>query len=364
MSSVLVCQSLKKRFDDQVVLEDVTFTLRAGQTVALLGPSGCGKSTLLNIVAGLLRADGGSLSLGDDLLDSVEKGVYEPAHRRNFAMVFQDFSLWPHMTVEENVAYGLKVRKVARPERKRRVVEALDQVEMGAFAHRYPAQLSGGQQQRVAIARAIVVRPRLLLMDEPLSALDARLRDELRDTLALLLARTSTSTLYVTHDQAEAFALASEVAVMNGGRIEQFDTPQGLYQNPRTPFVAAFIGSNQILALFRRAGAWQTDAGTAIPDSWLPQAGRSPKFTEGWGLIRRESVRVRIRGEGELLPTDALPAICCSSRFMGDGYEIRTQIEPGLELKGLCPTVVQPGAQVVVRLEPESLHWVGEEQTP
>ncbi|MCC5829522.1 MAG: ABC transporter ATP-binding protein [Phycisphaeraceae bacterium] len=386
----LICRSLSRKFGEQVVLDHVDFELEHGTTMAFLGPSGCGKSTLLNIVAGLLPAHGGRVTLGARTLDDPSTGTFLPAHRRDFAMVFQDFSLWPHLTVQDNVGYGLKVRGIDRRERGRRIAEALEQVEMMPYAHRYPAQLSGGQQQRVAIARAIVVRPRLLLMDEPLSALDARLRDELRDALAVLLARTRTTTLYVTHDQAEAFALARTVAVMNRGRIEQLDTPQALYQSPRTPFVASFIGASQLLRIERRDDRWCVADGCSIPDSWLDQV---PAASRGWGLVRRDTTRIEPAHEGaaERLATggsdasgvtsggaseiasggggtsgggggEGLPAMARGSRFLGTGYETRAELSPGVELRGMSRSAIEPDQPVRVVVGKGNMRWIEEDE--
>ncbi|RLK51106.1 phosphate-selective porin O/P [Alkalispirillum mobile] len=212
MTAAISSDSLRKSFDGRAVLRDISFELPAGQCLVLLGPSGCGKSTLLNIVTGMLQADGGELWCDGQLLDSSARAVHRPMKKRGFAMVFQDFSLWPHMTVADNVAFGLRVQGVRGAERRKRVADALEQVQMDELADRKPNTLSGGQAQRVAIARAIAVRPRLLLLDEPLSALDAKLRDELKVEISALIRKTGVTALYVTHDQAEAFTLAARAS--------------------------------------------------------------------------------------------------------------------------------------------------------
>ena len=231
---------VSKSFDGRAtVLDDVSLTVRDGEFLALLGPSGSGKTTLLNVVAGLVRPDAGRLVLdGEDITDL-------PAGRRRFGTVFQSYALFRHMSVAENVGFGLRVlpsgRRPSRAERAARVGRLLDLVELGDFADRYPAQLSGGQQQRVAMARALAIEPRLLLLDEPFSALDAQVRQSLRGSVRDLQRRVGVAAILVTHDQAEAFAIADRVAVMNGGRIEQLGSPEELTAAPRTDFVRAFL---------------------------------------------------------------------------------------------------------------------------
>ena len=240
--SFLSCSGLVKRFGPRTVLDDIHFEVARGECLVLLGPSGCGKSTLLNVLAGALAADGGRLTCDGVPLDDAAARLHLPMHRRGFAMVFQDFSLWPHMSVIDNVAFGLRMRGVAKAERRRLAMAALEQVHMHEHAARLPATLSGGQQQRVAIARALVVKPRLLLMDEPLSALDARLREELKRDIGGLIREHGVTAVYVTHDHGEAFALGDRVALMRDGRIEQLDTPQRLREQPANAFVADFFG--------------------------------------------------------------------------------------------------------------------------
>jgi ABC-type Fe3+/spermidine/putrescine transport system ATPase subunit len=225
-----------KRFDNNVIVKDVDLVLQSGEMFFLLGPSGCGKTTILRMLAGFYDPDEGEIWFGKRKMNGV------PAYNRNTALVFQNYAVWPHMTIFENVAYGLRVRKVKEPELTKRVMEALDQVKLAALKDRKPASLSGGQQQRVALARAIVVRPDVLLFDEPLSNLDAKLRIEMRHEIKHLHAETGITSLYVTHDQEEALSLASRIAVMHAGLIEQVGTPYEVYNHPQTAFVASFIG--------------------------------------------------------------------------------------------------------------------------
>ena len=225
----------------QRALDGVSLALDPGEFVALLGPSGCGKTTALRALAGLERIDGGHVRIGNEDVEQT------PVHRRDIGMVFQSYSLFPHMTVRANVAFGLEMRRVEAQARATRTREALDLVGLGTMADRYAHQLSGGQQQRVALARALVTRPRVLLLDEPLSALDAKVRVQLREEIRRIQKELGITTLFVTHDQEEALAVADRVAVMNAGRIEQIGTPEELYLRPASPFVADFVGlSNRL----------------------------------------------------------------------------------------------------------------------
>jgi iron(III) transport system ATP-binding protein len=223
------------------VLKDISLEVHDQELFFLLGPSGCGKTTLLRLIAGFYRPDEGGVFFGDKPMNGV------PPHQRNTGMVFQNYALWPHMTVSENVVYGLDVRGVDAAEKKERVTEALAIVQMDKFAHRAPNQLSGGQQQRVALARALVIRPDVLLLDEPLSNLDARLRLEMREEIRRIHARTRITTIYVTHDQKEALSLADRMAVMREGAIEQMGDPRAIYRSPANRFVADFIGETNWL---------------------------------------------------------------------------------------------------------------------
>jgi iron(III) transport system ATP-binding protein len=237
----LQIRNLHKSFGGLPALERIELDVGGAEFVCLLGPSGCGKTTLLRIIAGLMAADGGSVSLnGRDLAQM-------PARERGFGIVFQSYSLFPHMTVAQNVGYGLRIRGQSGAATDKRVAELLDMVKLPAFGTRYPGQLSGGQQQRVAIARALAVNPSLLLLDEPLSALDARVRADLRHELREVQRSLGIPTLMVTHDQEEAMAMADTIVCMNQGRIEQQGAPQALYLQPRTRFVADFMGHSNLL---------------------------------------------------------------------------------------------------------------------
>jgi ABC-type Fe3+/spermidine/putrescine transport system ATPase subunit len=243
--SRLKLSGVSKRFGGFLAADNIDLELQSGEFVSLLGPSGCGKTTTLRMIAGFVDPTAGSIEMDDQILSSPAGSV--PPDRRQMSMIFQSYAIWPNMTVEQNVAFGLELRKIAKAEVKRRVGEMLEVVHMNHLADRYPAELSGGQQQRVALARAIVIRPQVLLLDEPLSNLDATLREEMRFEIRRLHDEFHVTTVYVTHDQAEAMVTSDRIAVMNQGRIEQVDQPRALYNQPKTRFVAGFIGRTNFL---------------------------------------------------------------------------------------------------------------------
>jgi ABC-type Fe3+/spermidine/putrescine transport system ATPase subunit len=303
----LEISGLVKRYGQQTALDGVSINAGAGEFFTLLGPSGCGKTTLLRCVAGFARPDGGRIVCDGARLDTL------PAHARDIGMVFQNYAIFPHLSVAENIAYGLRARRVPEPERARRVGDALDLVQMANLATRMPTQLSGGQQQRVALARALVVRPRLLLMDEPLSNLDARLRVTMRGEIRRIQRELGITTLYVTHDQEEALAVSDRVAVMQRGRVEQIGTPWDVYAEPRTAFVAQFVGLSNALEgtivgregrrVTVEAGGLRLDGETDLP---------GPRLL---AVFRPEAVQLeadagdRPGGEGRLVGAEFLGAV-------------------------------------------------------
>ena len=241
MSNKVIIKNAVKRYGDFTALHGVSLNIEKGEFFTLLGPSGCGKTTLLRMIAGFNSIEGGDFYFGENRINDV------PAHKRDIGMVFQNYAIFPHLTVEENVAYGLKARKVDKKEIDRRVKEALELVQIAPLATRKPSELSGGQQQRVALARAFVIEPSVLLMDEPLSNLDAKLRVQMRSIIKKLQRRLGITTIYVTHDQEEALAISDRIAVMNQGRVMQVGTPSEIYAKPENPFVAGFIGVSNFL---------------------------------------------------------------------------------------------------------------------
>jgi iron(III) transport system ATP-binding protein len=243
--SKLVLRNIEKRYGEVAAVAGIDLELREGEFVSLLGPSGCGKTTTLRMIAGFIEPTAGTIEMNGQMLSS-PSGVLPP-EKRQMSMIFQSYAVWPNMTVAQNVAFGLELRKLPREEVRRRVAQILDVVHMGHLAARYPAELSGGQQQRVALARAIVIQPQVLLLDEPLSNLDANLREEMRFEIRRLHDEFRITTVYVTHDQAEAMVTSDRIAVMNQGRIEQVADPHTLYNRPKTRFVAGFIGRTNFI---------------------------------------------------------------------------------------------------------------------
>ena len=243
--SYLQASGLNKSYDDTTVFSDISFSLDKGEFVTLLGPSGCGKSTLLRCIAGLVQPDGGSVSINGESITNT------PARHRGMAMVFQSYALFPNMTVWDNIAFGLKMQKMKSSNIQERVSQVIELVELGGKERRYPSSLSGGQKQRVALARSLVVRPKILLLDEPLSALDARIRKSLREQIRTIQKELSLTTLFVTHDQEEALTLSDRVLLMNHGRIIQSGTAEQIYTEPASVFVVQFIGNYNLLTSFQ-----------------------------------------------------------------------------------------------------------------
>jgi iron(III) transport system ATP-binding protein len=250
--AAVTLQGLTKKFTGMAAVEDLRLEIKAGEFVSLLGPSGCGKTTTLRLVAGFLDPDAGEIRVNDKIISSTS--VLVPPERRNMSMIFQSYAIWPHMTVFQNVAYGLKFKKLAAREIEEKTERLLRVVHLEALKARYPAELSGGQQQRVALARALVVEPQILLLDEPLSNLDANLREEMRFEIRRLHEEFGITTIYVTHDQGEAMVASDRIVVMNKGKIIQVGTPQDIFDHPRTRFVAEFIGKTNILPGRSEAG--------------------------------------------------------------------------------------------------------------
>lgn len=295
-------------------LDGLTLRIRPGELVALLGPSGCGKTTALRILAGLDEADAGSVSVDGRDISRV------PANKRDIGLVFQAYSLFPHLTVLDNVAFGLKMRGVGARERAGRAAEMLDLVGLAAQSGRYADELSGGQQQRVALARALAIRPRVLLLDEPLSALDAQVRSQLRDEIRRVQLEVGTTTLFVTHDQEEALAVADRVGVMNAGRLEQLAAPAELYTRPATPFVAEFVG------LHNRLPARVVDG--RVPLWGHPAAALPGSVSEGVALVRPEAIRLTA-DPASMATVQSVAFLGAVSRVtvaLGDGSSVLAQV--------------------------------------
>ncbi|WP_116600186.1 ABC transporter ATP-binding protein [Primorskyibacter marinus] len=282
----LVLSDLSRRYGSALAIDGINLTVQEGEFLTLLGPSGCGKSTTLASIAGLDKPTGGRITFGSCVLADAATGTYLPPEARGFGVVFQSYALWPHLSVEDNVGMALRLRKVPAAERARRVSEALELVELGPFAKRYPGELSGGQQQRVALARAIVFRPPLLLLDEPLSNLDAQLRQQARVWLKDIQRELGLTTIYVTHDQDEALAMSDRIVVMRGGKVVQLGTPQEIWSAPCHPFAASFIGSANLLQV----------SGAAVP-----QAGPCEVTLSDGQVIRAHTPDARLAAGAQLL---------------------------------------------------------------
>ena len=312
-------KNLTKRFGSTAALQDVSLEIQSQELFFLLGPSGCGKTTLLRLLAGFYQPDGGELYFGDRAMQGVLP------HQRNTGMVFQNYALWPHMTVAENISYGLEVRGIQAAERRERVADALTIVQMQDYAGRTPNQLSGGQQQRIALARALVIRPDVLLLDEPLSNLDARLRLEMREEIHRIHQQPRITTIYVTHDQKEALSLATRMAVMRQGRIEQIGDPRTVYRAPANRFVADFIGeTNWLPAEVGSASSedllLKTDCGTfrAAPCSAFRPGEKA------WLGFRPEALQIGGNGINSFETTIA------NISYFGDVERYALEIRPGV----------------------------------
>jgi ABC-type Fe3+/spermidine/putrescine transport system ATPase subunit len=337
---------VSKRFGPSVAVEALDISIPDGTFAAFLGPSGCGKTTTLRMIAGLETPSGGTIRIGEQTVFG--EGVHVPTERRRIGMVFQSYAVWPHMTVADNVAFPLRIARVPRGEAAERVRAALATVRLDALAGRYPGQLSGGQQQRVALARAIVAEPRLLLLDEPLSNLDARLRDEMRDEIRDLHRRLKVTALYVTHDQTEALALADVVFVMDHGRLQQAGPPREINERPANRFVADFVGWANILP-----------AGIAGPSAVL-LAGREVSCAVPGGMAPGTAVAVAIRPEDVVVTgapdTAHLAGLLEGLTYLGRSLAADISVG-GVRIRAHLPTdsALQPGQPVGVTLPAERL---------
>jgi ABC-type Fe3+/spermidine/putrescine transport system ATPase subunit len=356
----LILDSLTKRYGAHVVVDGVSLSVARGECIALLGPSGCGKTTTLRLVAGFAAPDGGQVRLDGRAIER------EPPHRRRIGMVFQNYALFPHMTAAGNIGFGLEMQGVGRAERDARITEALALVGLQGLQDRYPAQLSGGQQQRVALARALVTRPGLLLLDEPLSNLDAGLRVEMRQEIARLRQRLGITTLFVTHDQEEALALADRIAVMDRGRVVECAPPAALTEHPRHVFTAGFLGARSVLAGRVEAGVFQAGPGLAL--RLPPDAPARPTHA----VLRAARLSLAPPGAPPAAtsppPLLEAPGRVAEAAWLGDmiHYEIAPDGDPARRLRVLRPTTepgFAPGAPVLLRAGPEAVAWIEDFET-
>ncbi len=312
----LALRHVSKSFGAALAVDDLSLDLDAGEFVSLLGPSGCGKTTTLRMIAGFIQPSGGVIEMDGQILSSASTCL--PPERRRMSMIFQSYAIWPNMTVAENVAFGLKLRKLSGAEVRRKVDAVLDVVRMRELRDRYPAELSGGQQQRVALARAIVIQPEVLLLDEPLSNLDANLREEMRFEIRRLHDEFRITTVYVTHDQGEAMVTSDRIVVMNQGRIEQVDNPFTLYNRPRTRFVANFIGRTNLLS-GEIAGEDIDFDGFSVRSALLPaspQGGGAVLFS-----IRPQNIRIHREASAAGNGRWWLAAQVAERAYLGDSWD-------------------------------------------
>jgi iron(III) transport system ATP-binding protein len=345
---------LVKEFGDQRALDDVSFDVAEGELFTLLGPSGCGKSTTLMSIAGFQTPEQGRIAVGSDTFFDAERRVSVAAERRNLGMVFQSYAVWPHMTVSENLAFPLKVRKLKRSAIRPRVAEVLELVEMSQYIDRYPHQLSGGQQQRVALARALVYSPTVLLLDEPFSNLDAKLRERARTWVKELQQTLGLTTVFVTHDQDEALSMSDRVAVMSAGEVQQIGTPEAVYRRPANRFVAEFVGRVNLLS--GTVAAWEggrlaleLDGGRKL---WI-DAEQAPAPNATLTLaVRPEALRVEAADGSPLNGSNTLDANVHSVAFLGDHYQY--ELEAGsLALTAQTSRAVA-GERVKVHIPPDA----------
>jgi putative spermidine/putrescine transport system ATP-binding protein len=343
-TAVVHLDRLRRIYSDVIAVNDVTLTIAQGELVCLVGPSGCGKTTTLKMIAGFVQPTAGRITIdGKDVT-----GL--PPQKRDTGMVFQSYALFPHLSVAENIAFGPTSVGMSRSEIAARVSELLDLVQMPTLASRYPHELSGGQQQRVALARALALRPAVLLLDEPLSNLDAKLRLQMREEIRSVVTNTHVTTVFVTHDQEEALAIADRIVVMNNGSIEQVGSPIDVYETPATRFVAQFIGTCNILPARRVA-----DAEIEVGPVCLPLR-PSASWSEGVVAVRPESLRIVEPGGAGTLDANVVRIV-----FLGPTAQVRMQTE-GFELIATVPATqargLSPAARVGVLIDADRVRWL------
>jgi iron(III) transport system ATP-binding protein len=339
-------RNLTKRYGAVAVVDDISLTIEHGHLVCLLGPSGCGKTTTLRLIAGFIEPSEGEIRVGDKLVSSPAQTL--PPERRNMSMIFQSYALWPHMTVAENIIYGLKLRKIDRATIGKKLDAILSTTRLAPLAQRYPGELSGGQQQRVALARALIVEPETLLLDEPLSNLDANLREEMRFEVRRLHDAYRYTTVYVTHDQSEAMTTADLICVMNGGKIEQSGSPEEIYDRPRSEFVARFIGSSNVIK------------GKGLDVSRVDFAG-TPLRCVGENIKPGATTAVSVRPHDITISAtqrqgeNIVPATVVRQVFLGGNRDYMVEAKDGTQLRVLTTAGenIPQGSTVWLHLPPE-----------
>jgi iron(III) transport system ATP-binding protein len=343
----LELDGLTKHYGKAAVVKDVTLSVEKGQLVCLLGPSGCGKTTTLRLIAGFLEPDGGEIRVGGRRISA--PGDSEVPERRNMSMIFQSYALWPHMTVMENVSYGLKLRGLGKAETQQRADTILAATKLSQLAQRYPGELSGGQQQRVSLARALVVEPETLLLDEPLSNLDANLREEMRFEIRRLHDKYRYTTVYVTHDQAEAMTTADLIVVMNQGVIEQAASPEEIYQRPITEFVARFIGGTNVFK-----GRWDGADGVACGNGLLLRCGSGEYASEGETAVSVRHHDIHLRTDQPQGATNSVQGTVTRQIYLGSHRDYLVALPDGETVRAVTEsgTSIPAGAAVWLHMPP------------
>jgi iron(III) transport system ATP-binding protein len=337
-------RSLTKRYGPLAVVDDVSMTIPHGSLVCLLGPSGCGKTTTLRLIAGFVEPTAGEIRVGDRVVSNTQRSL--PPERRNMSMIFQSYALWPHMTVTENIVYGLKLRKLDAATIKAKLDAILSTTKLAPLASRYPGELSGGQQQRVALARALIVEPETLLLDEPLSNLDANLREEMRFEIRRLHDEYRYTTVYVTHDQSEAMTTADVIAVMNAGKIEQAGSPEEIYDRPRSEFVARFIGMSNVVKGKTLDTNTVSFAGTPLRVTGEPLKQGADTLVS----IRQQNIRLTAK-EPEV-KDNVVTAKVTRQVFLGSNRDYMVEVADGTQLRVVTQAgeAVPPGSTVWLHL--------------
>ena len=356
MSVAINIENVVKRFGKDTIINGLSLNIKDGEFFTLLGPSGCGKTTLLRMIIGFNSIECGEIKLDDKLINNI------PTNKRNMGMVFQNYAIFPHMSVKDNVAFGLKRQKMSKKEIDEKVDEILKIVKIDHLKERMPVKLSGGQQQRVALARAIVIHPEVLLMDEPLSNLDAKLRVEMRNAIKRIQQQIGITTVYVTHDQEEALAVSDRIAVMNGGVIQQIDTPKRIYQRPSNTFVATFIGQSNILD--GQVIKNNSEEGIKIFDAFFAMTNLSKNCKN------MEDVKVSIRPEEFILSMDnkdGIKGVVKSSVFLGINTNYFIELENGKEIEVIQASdaleAIPNDSTVYLKLQTEKINVFNNEGT-
>jgi iron(III) transport system ATP-binding protein len=340
-------RGLTKRFGSLAVVDNVSLRIDHGQLVCLLGPSGCGKTTTLRLIAGFLEPSDGEIHVGDRVVSSVAKTL--PPEQRKMSMIFQSYALWPHMTVEENIVYGLRLRKMDRDTIAKKLGVILKATKLEILAQRYPGELSGGQQQRVALARALIVEPETLLLDEPLSNLDANLREEMRFEIRRLHDEYRYTTVYVTHDQSEAMTTADLIAVMNAGKIDQLGSPEDIYDRPESEFVARFIGASNVIKGEARDGNHVAFSGATLQ---VVGAKLNPGQSAVVAIRQHD---IQLSTQAPQTPENAVKATVIRQVFLGASRDYMVETSDGATLRIVTSTenAVARGTEVWLTLPPE-----------